>query len=219
MCLFAVWSTAVSFYERRILPHLINCACGAQMERDQRARVVPLARGTVLELGIGTGHNLPFYDPAQVTRVIGADPSAESWALAGARLAGVGFPVRHHAGPVETLDIPDASVDTVLVTWSLCTIPDPARTLAGVRRTLRQGGQLVFCEHGLAPDAGVARWQRRIEPLWKRIAGGCHLGRAIPDLIEAAGFAVNDLATGYLPGAPRIVGYHYWGTARPAGSA
>lgn len=205
----------MGFYDRHVLPHLINCACGMSAIREQRARVVPLARGTVLEVGIGTGLNLPFYDPARVTRVIGLDPSDTSWKLAARRAGALRFPVQHLALSGEDIPLPAASVDTVLVTYSLCTIPDVARALAGMRRVLRADGQLVFCEHGAAPEPAVRRWQRRLDPWWGRVFGGCHLTRAMPELIRAAGFHIARLDTGYLPAAPRFAGYNYWGTAAP----
>jgi SAM-dependent methyltransferase len=209
----------MGLYARYVLPRLIEWACNTALERAQRARVVPHAHGTVLELGFGSGLNLSHYDPARVVRVIGVDPSAEGWQLAARRRARVAFPVEHHPADLTALDLPPGSVDTVLVTWSLCTIPDPLATLRAAWALLRPGGQLVYCEHGLAPDPGPARWQRRIEPVWRRLAGGCRLTRVAPDLLAAAGFTAEEAHAAYLPGAPRWVGYHYWGRALPVGSA
>lgn len=203
----------MGFYDKHILPHFINCACGTRPMQRQRQKVVPQARGEVLEIGIGSGLNLPYYDPAQVTRVIGLDPSESSWKLAAGRVASIDVPVEFIGLSGEDIPLPDASVDTVLVTYSLCTIPDPAQALEGMRRVLRPGGELLFCEHGRAPDDSVRRWQDRINPLWRRMAGGCHLNRDIPALLTQAGFQVERLETMYLPSTPRIAAYNYWGAA------
>jgi SAM-dependent methyltransferase len=203
----------MGFYDKHILPRFINCACATKPIMKQREKVVPLARGTVLEIGIGTGLNLPYYDTGKVQRLIGLDPSEASWKLAGARAAKLGFDVEFIGLPGEEIPLADASVDTVLVTFSLCTIPDPVSALRGMARVLRDGGQLLFCEHGLAPDPRVRVWQDRINPLWRRLAGGCHLNRDIPQLLSAGGFSVAVLQTGYLPGTPRFAGYNYWGSA------
>jgi SAM-dependent methyltransferase len=200
-------------YERYLLPRLIDSACGAAPVRRQRRRVVPRARGVVLEIGIGTGRNLPFYDPQRVQRLIGVDPSAAAWRLAAGRLRGVPFPVEFIGLPGEELPLDPASVDTIVMTYSLCSIPDPAAALAGMRRVLRPGGELLFCEHGLAPDARVQRWQRRLDPLWRRIAGGCHLDRDIGGLLRAGGFRPQDAQSAYLPGTPRFAGFTTWGAA------
>lgn len=203
----------MGFYEKHILPHFINCACSTRPMMKQREKVVPLASGTVLEIGIGTGLNLPYYDTDKVTRVIGLDPSARSWALAAERARTVPFEVEFIGLPGEEIPLENNTVDTVLVTYSLCTIPEPVSALAGMRRVLRPGGQLLFCEHGLAPDASVARWQARINPIWRPIAGGCHLDRDIPALLSEGGFVVDTLHTAYLPGTPRFAGFNYWGGA------
>ncbi|MAL96582.1 MAG: SAM-dependent methyltransferase [Haliea sp.] len=203
----------MGFYEDRVLPHLINCGCGNAVMMRQREKVVPLARGVVLEVGIGTGHNLPYYDSRRVERLIGVDPSEASWRLAGERAASVSFPVEFLGLSGESIPLPAASVDCAVITFSLCTIPDPAQALREVARVLRPGGQLHFCEHGRAPDAGVRRWQERLDPLWHRVMGGCHLNRDIPGLLANAGFACGDLATGYLPRTPRIAGFNVWGSA------
>ncbi len=203
----------MSLYDKYVLPRFINCACGTKPIMKQREKVVPLAKGTVLEIGIGTGLNLPFYDASRVARVIGLDPSEESWELAGERAAHLDFEVEFIGLPGEQIPLEDASVDTVLVTFALCTIPDPVTALKGMARVLRPGGSLIFCEHGKAPDSNVCKWQDRINPYWKRFAGGCNLNRDIPELLEAGGFAVSELHTAYLPGTPKFAGYNYWGSA------
>ena len=209
----------MGFYDRYVMPRFINCACATKPIMKQREKVVPRASGTVLEIGIGTGLNLPYYDASKVKRVIGLDPSEKSWDLAGERAAQLAFPVEFIGLPSETIPLEDDSVDTVVVTFSLCTIPDPVTALYGMARVLRPGGRLIFCEHGRAPDESVYRWQNRINPFWKRFAGGCHLNRDIPQLLIAGGFAVSDMEADYLPSTPRIAGYNFWGSARPINSA
>jgi ubiquinone/menaquinone biosynthesis C-methylase UbiE len=206
----------MGFYDKHILPRFINCACGTKPIQKQREKVVPLASGTVLEIGIGTGLNLPYYDSSKVERLIGLDPSEESWKLAGERAAHLDFDVEFIGLPGEEIPLDDDSVDTVMVTFALCTIPDPISALQGMRRVLRPGGSLVFCEHGRAPDASVRKWQDRIDPFWGKIAGGCHLNRDIPALLDGGGFSVQEMSTRYLPSTPRFAGYNFWGTALQA---
>lgn len=200
------------WYERHILPYLIDLACGVGPVTKQRAKVVPLAQGRVLEIGIGTGLNLPHYDSARVERVIGLDPGMEMHRLARKRLQDTGLSVELVGLSAERIPYDDASFDCVLVTFSLCTIPDPVAALREMRRVLKPGAPLIFCEHGRAPDAAVARWQDRLTPVWSKLAGGCHLNRDIPALLDEAGFDCQDLQTMYLPG-PRPLTFNYWGTA------
>ena len=204
----------MGFYDRYILPYLINCACGTKPIHRQRQKVVPLARGTVLEIGIGTGLNLRHYDSRRVDKVIGLDPSEKSWEIARRRNPDVPFELDFIGLPGEEIPLDDSSFDTIVMTYSLCTIPDPQTALRGMRRVLREEGTLIFCEHGKAPDAQVQKWQDRINPYWKAIAGGCHLNRHIPELLETAGFQVDAIDSMYLPGTPRFAGYNFWGTAR-----
>lgn len=206
----------MGFYDKHILPRFINCACGAKPIMKQREKVVPQAHGTVLEIGIGTGLNLPYYDASRMQRLIGLDPSEESWVLAGERAAHVDFPVEFIGLPGEEIPLEDASVDTVLITFALCTIPDPVAALHGMARVLRPGGSLVFCEHGKAPDAGVNKWQNRINPFWRRLAGGCNLNRDIPAILGEGGFRITELEQSYLPGTPKFAGYNFWGRAQQA---
>lgn len=205
----------MSFYERVVLPRFLNCACGTKPIMKQREKVVPKAEGTVLEIGIGTGLNLPYYDPAKIERVIGLDPSEDAWRMAGDKAKDLPFDVEFIGLPGEEIPLDENSVDTVLVTYSLCTIPDPVAALKGMARVLRPGGQLVFCEHGEAPDEGVRRWQARVNPLWSKLAGGCNLNRPIPSLLGQGGFELAGLEQMYLPSTPRIAGYNYWGSAAP----
>ena len=205
----------MGFYERYIVPPLIGMACGAKPIRKQREKVVPRAEGVVLELGFGTGLNLPHYDRANVTRLFALEPSAGMLVRSRKAAAESDLPVEILAETAETLSLPAASVDTVLVTYSLCTIPDAVSALEGARRALRPGGRLLFCEHGRAPDADVRRSQARIEPFWRVIGGGCHLTRDIPAMVAGAGFEIEGIETMYLPGAPRWAGFNYWGSAKP----
>ncbi len=205
----------MGFYDRHVLPRVLNLSCGTNAVRRQRQKVVPLAEGRVLEIGIGSGLNLPYYDPARVERVIGLDPAEAMLAHARRRSESLPFPVEYLALEGERIPLERQSVDTVLVTYTLCTIADAAAALEGMRRVLKRGGRLIFCEHGKAPDEAVRRWQRRLNPLWNRLGGGCNLDRDIPALIEGAGFRMDSLRTMYLPRAPRFSGFNFWGSARP----
>lgn len=205
----------MGFYDRYILPKLLNWSCGAKQVRAQRQKVVPLAEGRVLEIGIGSGLNLPYYDPGKVERVIGLDPAEEMLSYARRRAATLPFAVELLVLEGERIPLDRHSVDTVLVTYTLCTIADPIAALEGMRAVLKPGGRLIFCEHGRAPDAAVRRWQHRLNPLWNRIGGGCNLDRDIPALIEAAGFRVDSLESGYMPCTPRFAGFNYRGSAVP----
>ena len=206
----------MGIYDRFILPPLLTVACGSPAVGQQRQKIVPRASGVVLELGFGSGLNLPFYDTARVTRLHALEPS-EGMLVRARKLAGSApFPVEILPETAEALSLPPGSVDTVVVTYSLCTIPDPHSALGAARRALRSGGRLLFCEHGLAPDPKVRRTQTRIEPFWKHIAGGCHLCRDIPALVTDAGFAIERIETMYLPKMPTWAGFNFWGEARPA---
>ncbi|WP_332767142.1 class I SAM-dependent methyltransferase [Phenylobacterium sp.] len=202
-----------SFYERRILPRLLTCACASSPIMKQRAKIVPLASGRVLELGIGMGLNLALYDADKVESVAGVDPAAELRALALAAPRDPRLAVSVVEGTAEALPFPDASFDSVVCTFTLCSVQTPAMALAEARRVLKPGGGFLFCEHGLAPDSEVAKWQRRVEPIWKRLAGGCHLTRPVAGAIAASGFSIQNLETFYLPKTPRIAGWNEWGVA------
>ena len=178
----------------------------------QRARLVPLASGRILELGFGSGLNLAYYDRERVGHLWALDPSPEMWALAQERVRAAPFPVEFLNASADRIPLPDGAADSVLVTYALCTIPELQPSLREAARVLKPGGELLFCEHGAAPDPSVRRWQERLNPLWKVVAGGCHLNRPIPLLIEAAGFRIADLSTMYIPGF-RPGSFNYWGRA------
>lgn len=200
-----------NWYERHLLPYLIDLACGIGPVGRQRQKVVPQARGRVLEVGIGTGRNIPYYDKSRVSCIVGVDPALRMHHLADQRIRQAGLSVELMGLSAEKLPTADASFDTVVCTYTLCTIADPLAALAEMKRVLVPGGRLLFSEHGVAPDANVARWQARLQPLWKPLAGGCHLDRDIPALLKEAGFKTT-LQSAYIPG-PKVVSYHYWGHA------
>lgn len=206
----------MSFYDDRVLPLCINAACGTRAIAAERRKVVPLARGRVLEVGMGSALNLPFYDPDKVEWVWGLEPSAGMRRKAQANLARSAVDVRWLDLPGEQIPLEDQSVDTVLLTFTLCTIPDWHAALAQMHRVLKPDGQLLFCEHGLAPDPSVQRWQNRINPLWKKLCGGCNINRPTTQALESGGFRITELSNAYLPQTPRFVGYLYRGQAVPA---
>jgi ubiquinone/menaquinone biosynthesis C-methylase UbiE len=203
----------MGFYQDQIVPLLINWSMRQKNLAAYRSRIIPAAAGRVLEIGIGSGLNLPFYS-RNVTRVIGLEPSPKLLAMArrDERIGSNGS-VEFIEGSAEAIPLQDASVDTVVTTWTLCSIPDALEALRDMRRVLRPGGRLLFVEHGLAPDANVIWWQDRLTPVWKRLGGGCHLNRAIGTLIEGAGFQFDRLETGYMRG-PKLMTFMYEGSAR-----
>ena len=203
----------MGLYDRYVVPRLVTCACGTKPVIKQRQKVVPKAMGTVLEFGIGAGHNLPHYDSSRIDRVIGVDPCATSWELASERAANLDFDVEFIQGSALDVPIEDASVDSVLITFTLCTVPDPMAALRAAKRTLKPGGKVYFCEHGLAPDERVAKWQNRVNPIWKKVFGGCHINRDTTGLLTEAGFKLDELEQMYLPGTPTIAGFNTWGEA------
>ena len=203
----------MSWYEEKILPRLINVACSTRPARRQREKLVPRARGDVLEIGFGSGLNLPYYDRARVRRIWGLEPSDGMRRLASDAIRRVPLEVELIDLPGEDIPLEDNSVDTVLVTYTLCTIPEAERALEGIRRVLKPEGELLYCEHGKAPDPGVLKWQERLNPVWKRFSGGCNIQRDIPAILGQSGFLVEDDNRMYLPG-PRALSYNYWGAAR-----
>lgn len=205
----------MGFYAKRILPHIINLAMQNKDATRLRGDWIPQARGAVLEIGMGSGLNLPFYS-SKVQTVFGVEPSVELQKMARKR-----EPLRHikveflSQSAEEVLPLPDESIDTIVTTWTLCSIPDALRALAQMKRVLKPDGRLLFIEHGRSPDPNVAAWQDRLTPVWKKIGGGCHLNRKVDQLLATAGFAIGELKTDYLPG-PRPMTYIYQGSAQRA---
>jgi ubiquinone/menaquinone biosynthesis C-methylase UbiE len=202
----------MGFYQDHVVPHLINLAMRNERIAPYRARVVPKAEGRVLEVGIGSGLNLPLYAAAE--HVIGLEPSPKLLAMAKRNAGAVPFSTEFVEGSAESIPLADASVDTVLTTWTLCSIPDALRALTEMRRVLKPSGWLLFVEHGRAPDERVRWWQEHLTPIWKPMAGGCRLDRPISDLIGEAGFRIERLDTGYAEGL-KPMSFMYEGSARP----
>jgi ubiquinone/menaquinone biosynthesis C-methylase UbiE len=204
----------MGFYAHYVLPRLIDLAMRNKEAARLRAEWIPRARGEVLEIGIGSGLNLPFYSP-EVQRVYGVDPSVELQRMARKRVAARRLPVEFLSQSAEEpLPLPNESVDTVVVTWTICSIPNVDQALQQMKRVLRPSGRLIFLEHGRSPDPRVVAWQDRLTPLWKTFTGGCHLNRKVDELITAAGFQITELKTCYLSG-PRPMSYIYQGFAQP----
>ena len=204
----------MSWYSERILPHMIDFACSASPNQKQRQKIVPDAAGDILEVGFGSGLNVPFYDPSKVRKIWALEPSPGMRRKAQPAVTLSEMDIEFIDLPGEQIPLDDDSVDTVLVTYTLCTIPDADAALQGMRRVLKPTGRLLFIEHGKAPDEEVLRWQNRLNPVWSKIAGGCQMNRDIPALINAGGFDIKTDERMYIPGA-RILCYNYWGSAVP----
>jgi ubiquinone/menaquinone biosynthesis C-methylase UbiE len=204
----------MSFYRERVLPHLIQMSMQQEHFEPYRRRAVAAARGRILEIGVGSGLNLPLYPSG--SRVVGLDPSAKLLSMAREAMADRAQTIELIEGSAESIPFPDHEFDTVVTTWTMCSIPDLRKALAEVRRVLKKDGRLVFAEHGRAPEPSVARWQDALTPVWKRVGGGCHLNRPIDELIVAAGFRVDGLETGYMKG-PKPMTFMYQGQASLAG--
>jgi len=205
----------MGFYSEYILPRATHFACSLKPAMMQRRKVVPLAAGRVLEIGIGSGLNLPFYVPGKVEYLWGLDPSRENWAVQEDKRTPVDFEVEFLEASAAAIPLADASADSLLITYTMCSLPDVHQALEEMRRVLKPGGQLIFCEHGVAPDAGVRRWQERLNPLWRRLSGGCNLNRSAPELLQQAGFRILAMEAAYIPGW-KPASFNYWGTARPS---
>ena len=205
----------MTFYEERILPHLIDFACSAKPNQKQREKIVPLAQGEVLEIGFGSGLNLPYYRAENVRKIWALEPSEGMRKKAAPMVEGFRPGVEFIDLPGEQIPLERSSVDTVVVTYSLCTIPDAVTALKGMRRVLRPNGKLLFCEHGIAPDDSVRRWQHRLNPAWRQVAGGCNMNRDIPALLLEGGFEILVDERMYIPGL-RVLCYNYWGVAKAA---
>jgi ubiquinone/menaquinone biosynthesis C-methylase UbiE len=204
----------VGLYSRYVLPRIVHLTCSSGPATRQRQKLVPRARGRVLEVGIGSGLNLGFYDPALVDGVWGLDPSPEMIDLAAEAARDLPFELEFVSAGAEDMPLGSDQFDTVLLTYTLCTVPEVEAALREIARVLKPGGELLFCEHGKAPDAGVRRWQDRIDPLWHRLGGGCHLNRDIPGLIERGGFDITGMESMYIPGW-RPASFNVWGSATP----
>jgi len=205
----------MGLYDKYILPKLLDSCCSNPPMVYQRKKVVPLAEGDVLEVGIGSGLNLPFYDKSKINRLWGLDPSEELNKMAAEVAKEEEMEVDFIISGAEEIPLPDNKVDTVILTYTMCTIPDVDLANEEIKRVLKPEGKLIFCEHGIAPDQNIYKWQKRINPIWKRIAGGCNLHRNIPEIIERSGFDIEEIDTMYLPSTPKFAGFNYWGFAKP----
>lgn len=202
----------MGLYDKYILPRVIHFTCGLKPAMKQREKIVPKAEGRVLEIGIGSGLNLPFYNTSRVSHVWGLDPSRDMWELARERADDLPFRVEFVEGCAESMPLEDNCADTVLITYTLCTIPDAIDAVIDARRVLRPGGRLIFCEHGQAPDANVRKWQNRLNSTWQYFGGGCNLNRDIPAILNSGGFEIRELETMYIPGW-KPASFNYWGMA------
>lgn len=203
----------MNLYNKYILPKVINWACSQKPNMIQRAKVIPQAQGNVLEIGIGSGLNLPFYDAALVKHLSAIDPSIETWNKNKINTQKLPFGFDFIQAFAEDIPADNNSFDTVVITYALCTIPDTQKALEEIKRVLKSNGKLLFCEHGKAPDAAVQKWQNSINPLWKKVGGGCHLNKDIPLLIKDNGFKISQLNSMYIPGW-KPASFNYWGTAK-----
>jgi ubiquinone/menaquinone biosynthesis C-methylase UbiE len=206
-----------SWWDETVVPRIIRCGCGSEHIMALRSEVVPLAEGRVFELGCGGGLNQRLYDPARISAYAGLDPSPKGLDYARGEAAGKGWATDIRQGIGEEIPFPDASFDSVVCTFTLCSVTDHARTLSELRRVLRPGGRLLYAEHGRAPDPGVARWQQRIDPLWRRVFGNCHVSRPVTSAIAGVGFAAQPVGQRYLSPGPKFAGWMEWGTAMRLG--
>lgn len=204
----------MGFYDDHIAPGLVSFACGQRLFQRERAAIVPEAEGRVLEVGFGSGHNMPFYDQSKVTHLFALEPSQPMRQRAATVVRGAPFSFEWLDLPGEDIPLDDKSVDTVLVTFTLCTIPDVHKALTNMHRVLKPGGKLVFLEHGLAPDESVRRWQNRLNGVWGKLGGGCHLNREPKRMVEDAAFRLGATSSKYLRGAPKFAGYVTAGVAQ-----
>lgn len=203
----------MGLYNKYILPKFINCACGSKPINYQRDKLVPYAKGVVLDIGIGSGLNIPFYNKSNINYLYGLDPSPELLEIAKKVAKTNKLEIEFLECGAESIPLPNNSIDTIVITYTMCTIPDISLSSAEMLRVLKPNGRLLFCEHGLAPDKRVAKWQKIINPVWNKIAGGCNLNRDIPKLIESSGLKILEIEEMYLPSTPKFAGYNYWGVA------
>ena len=200
-------------YEKYILPKLLDKCCSTKPVNYQRKKIVPHAKGTILEIGIGSGLNIPFYEKSKVEKIYGLDPSPELCEMAKQAAIKNEIDISFLLNGAEEIKLTSNSIDTVLLTYTLCTIPNPFDALREIKRVMKSDGRILFCEHGVAPDDKVIKWQNRINPLWGKLFGGCNINRDIPNILLENGFKINGLEQMYLPSTPKIVGYNYWGNA------
>lgn len=202
----------MGFYNKHILPKIIDYSCKQNSTMRQREKVIPLAKGRVLEVGVGSGLNLPFYDASKVVQLTALDPSEEIWGQNKNNIENLGYNFQFIKASAENIPIEDNTFDSVVITYTLCSIPDTKKAMGEIRRVLKPNGKLIFCEHGKAPDKSVQKWQNAINPVWKRFGGGCNLQRDIPMIIEDSKFKIKKLETMYLPGW-KFASFNYWGMA------
>jgi len=202
-----------SLYNRYLVPKILDVCCSTKPIKYQRNKIVPHAKGIVLEIGIGSGLNLPFYNGSIVKKIYGLDPSEELNEIARKNASSTKLDIDFIISGAEEIKLPSNSVDTVLITYTLCTIPEFKSALREIKRVLRNDGIMLFCEHGLAPDKNVKKWQNRINPLWGKLFGGCNINRNIPHIIQDSGLNIKKLEQMYLPSTPKIVAYNFWGVA------
>ena len=200
-------------WSRFIQPRIISFACGTKPFLIQRTKIIPFAEGNVLEIGIGSGLNIPLYDTDLVMKIVGVDPSTAMHSLAKERIRESPVKVEFISTDAAKIPLQDQSIDTIVCTYTLCTVSNPQQVLKEVKRLLKPGGKFLFSEHGNAPDENVVKFQRKLEPIWKLLADGCHLTRSIPDLLDESDMKIDKIETMYLPKTPRFVGYNYWGMA------
>ena len=202
-----------SIYNKYVVPKLLDVCCSTKPIKYQRNKIVPHAKGEVLEIGIGSGLNLPYYNKSLVKKVHGLDPSEELNQIALKNASEINLDINFIISGAEEIKLPSKSIDTVLITYTLCTIPEFKAALKEIKRVLKDDGIMLFCEHGLAPDKNISKWQNRINPLWGKLFGGCNINRNIPHIIQGSGLNIKKLEQMYLPSTPKIVAYNYWGVA------
>jgi len=202
-----------SMYNKYVVPKLLDVCCSTKPIKYQRNKIVPYAKGEVLEIGIGSGLNLPYYNKSLVKKVYGLDPSEELNEIALNNASDINLDIDFIISGAEEIKLPSKSIDTVLITYTLCTIPEFKVALKEIKRVLKDDGIMLFCEHGLAPDKNISKWQNRINPLWGKLFGGCNINRNIPHIIQESGLNIKKLEQMYLPSTPKIVAYNYWGVA------
>ena len=200
-------------YEKYILPKMLDCCCSTKPINYQRNKIVPKASGTILEVGIGSGLNIPFYQKSEIKKVYGLDPSEELCDMAKKTAQNLDISVDFLINGAEEINLKSDTIDTVLITYTMCSIPNINEALKEIKRVMKADAKFIFCEHGIAPDKNIMKWQNRINPLWSKLFGGCNINKDIPEILNTNGFKIKSLDQMYLPNTPKIVGYNYWGQA------